>query len=334
MGHCRQTSGLFLLGDKPHPPSPYRVGRLPLRGHMHTPTRTPSGGRMPLHTCDRTRADGLSTPLRGVLFYQQKKIWNCRKEASIFGASTATKLPTQNTSKMSNPRIDLLKEVKTTVNSATFAPSEQRIKAAKAAISQLINYVDSLEVPASKPSKKAKSQPKAAKPKASKSQPKAQSKTVEAIKVRRDSVSGMYQVTEGETVLGEYKKRKTARAMATKFSKAEGQPKAVVQKPKASKKSKTSNRRAKLNSNQRLEVQQAKANVAESYTETPKQSAKQNKPKVAEVPFELTEGQCPIEAARHAKHLAMQDIFDIEMDSPIFEEDITFDDLSGQINLF
>ena len=235
---------------------------------------------------------------------------------------------------MSNPRIDLLKEVKTTVNSATFAPSEQRIKAAKAAISQLINYVDSLEVPASKPSKKAKSQPKAAKPKASKSQPKAQSKTVEAIKVRRDSVSGMYQVTEGETVLGEYKKRKTARAMATKFSKAEGQPKAVVQKPKASKKSKTSNRRAKLNSNQRLEVQQAKANVAESYTETPKQSAKQNKPKVAEVPFELTEGQCPIEAARHAKHLAMQDIFDIEMDAPIFEEDITFDDLSGQINLF
>ena len=249
---------------------------------------------------------------------------------------------------MSNTRIDLLKEVKTSVNSATFAPSEQRIKAAKAAISQLINYVDSLEVPASKPSKKAKSQPKAqsktvrvyeiigddeALVQHTIKDGKAESKTL-GIKVRRDSVSGMYQVTEGETVLGEYKKRKTARAMATKFSKAEGQPKAVVQKPKASKKSKTSNRRAKLNSNQRLEVRQAKANVAESYIETPKQSAKQNQPKVAEVPFELTEGQCPIEAARHAKHLAMQDIFDIEMDAPIFEEDITFDDLSGQISLF
>jgi hypothetical protein len=215
-------------------------------------------------------------------------------------ASTATKLTDQNTSKMSNTRIDLLKEVKASVNSASFAPSEQRIKAAKAAISQLINYVDSLE-----PSKKA------------------QSKTVDAIKVSRDSVSGMYQVTEGETVLGEYKKRKTARAMATKFSKAEGQPKAQ---------SKTVNRRAKLNHNQRLEVQQAKANVAESYIETPKQSAKQNKPKVSETPFELTEGQCPIEAARHAKHLAMQDIFDIEMDSPIFEEDVTMDDLSGQLS--
>ena len=235
---------------------------------------------------------------------------------------------------MSNPRIDLLKEVKTTVNSATFAPSEQRIKAAKAAISQLINYVDSLEVPASKPSKKAKKSPKVTK---SKSQPKAVLKSERWIMVRRDSVSGMYQVTEGETVLGEYKKRKTARAMATKFSKAEGQPKAATS-PKVtkrkSKKTPSSNRRAKLNPNQRLEVRQAKANVAESYIETPKQSAKQNQPKVAEVPFELTEGQCPIEAARHAKHLAMQEIFDLEMDAPIFEEDITFDDLSGQINLF
>lgn len=231
---------------------------------------------------------------------------------------------------MSNTRIDLLKEVKASVNSASFAPSEQRIKAAKAAISQLINYVDSLEPSAKqnkpkalapKPSKKAQSKT------VTKSQPKAQSKTVDAIKVSRDSVSGMYQVTEGETVLGEYKKRKTARAMATKFSKADIQPKADLKAQ-----SKTVNRRAKLNHNQRLEVQQAKANVAESYIETPKQSAKQNKPKVSETPFELTEGQCPIEAARHAKHLAMQDIFDIETDDLIFEEDVTMDDLSGQLS--
>tara|TARA_S200002703_G_scaffold1225_1_gene2098 strand:- start:3126 stop:3788 length:663 start_codon:yes stop_codon:yes gene_type:complete len=220
---------------------------------------------------------------------------------------------------MSSTRIDLLKEVKASVNSASFAPSEQRIKAAKAAINQLINYVDSLEVPASKRQSKT----------VTKSQPKAQSKTVEGIKVRRDSVSGMYQVTEGETVLGEYKKRKTARAMATKFSKADIQPKADLKAQ-----SKTVNRRAKLNHNQRLEVQQAKANVAESYIETPKQSAKQNKPKVSEVPFELSEGQCPVEAARYAKHLALQDIFDIETEDLIFEEDVTMDDLSGQISLF
>ncbi len=237
-----------------------------------------------------------------------------------------------------NNRIDLLKEVKNTTNSASFAPSEQRIKAAKAAINQLINYVDSLEVPATKPSKKAKKSPKVTKsksPKVTKSQPKVE----QAIKVRRDSVSGMYQVTKGETVLGEYKKRKTARAMATKFSKADIQPKAATspkvtkRKPKA-KKTSSSNYRAKLNPNQRLEVRQAKANVAESYLDTPKQSAKQNKPKVSETPFELTEGQCPVEAARHAKHLAMQEIFDLETEDLIFEEDVTFDDLSGQINLF
>ena len=297
---------------------------------------------MSLHTCDRTRADGLSTPLRGVLFYQKKSFGIVGKKLVSLEHRSAPKSTAQNTSKMSNTRIDLLKEVKASVNSATFAPSEQRIKAAKAAISQLINYVDSLEVPASKPSKKAKKSPKVTKsksPKVTKSQPKAVLKSERWIMVRRDSVSGMYQVTEGETVLGEYKKRKTARAMATKFSKAAVQPKAATspkvtkRKPKA-KKSKTSNYRAKLNPNQRLEVQQAKANVAESYIETPKQSAKQNQPKVAEVPFELAKGQCPLEAARHAKHLAMQEIFDLEMDSPIFEEDVTFDDLSGQISLF
>lgn len=123
--------------------------------------------------------------------------------------------------------------------------------------------------------------------------------------------------------------------MATKFSKADIQPKADLKVTKRKpKKSKTSNCRAKLNPNQRLEVQQAKSNVAESYIETPKQSAKQNKPKVSEAPFELTEGQCPIEAARYAKHLAMQEIFDLETEDLIFEEDVTMDDLSGQISLF
>jgi hypothetical protein len=44
-----------------------------------------------------------------------------------------------------------------------------------------------------------------------------------------------------------------------------------------------------------------------------------------------------LEAARYAKHLAMQEIFDLENgieDSLIFEEDVTMDDLSGQISLF
>ena len=69
-----RPKGLFLLGDKPHPPLLYRFGRLPLRGRMRLCMRALPGGRMPLHTCDRTRADGPSTPLRGVLFYQKKNL--------------------------------------------------------------------------------------------------------------------------------------------------------------------------------------------------------------------------------------------------------------------
>ena len=102
-------------------------------------------------------------PYGEYFFISKKSFGIVEKKLVSLGHRSAPKLTAQNTSKMSNPRIDLLKEVKSTVNSATFAPSEQRIKAAKAAISQLINYVDSLEVPATKPSKKAKSQPKAAK---------------------------------------------------------------------------------------------------------------------------------------------------------------------------
>ena len=69
-----RPKGLFLLGDTPLLPLPYRFGRLPLRGHMDTPMRTLSGGRTYVYTSDRTRADGLSTPLRGVLFYQKKNL--------------------------------------------------------------------------------------------------------------------------------------------------------------------------------------------------------------------------------------------------------------------
>ena len=67
-----RPKGLSTLRGQSPTPLLYRFGRLPLRGRMHTPMRTLSGGRTYVHTCDRTRADGLSTPLRGVLFYQKK----------------------------------------------------------------------------------------------------------------------------------------------------------------------------------------------------------------------------------------------------------------------
>lgn len=57
-------------------------------------------------------------------------------------------------------RIDLLKEVKTAVNTASFSPTEGRIKEAKALVSDLMSYVESLEAPKAKSSKKKRKQRK------------------------------------------------------------------------------------------------------------------------------------------------------------------------------
>ena len=51
---------------------------------------------------------------------------------------------------MSDVRINLLKEVKSAVNAATFAPSADRIKDAKRMVSHLMSYVESLEAPTRK----------------------------------------------------------------------------------------------------------------------------------------------------------------------------------------
>lgn len=48
---------------------------------------------------------------------------------------------------MSDVRINLLKEVKSAVNAATFAPSADRIADAKRMVSHLMSYVESLEAP-------------------------------------------------------------------------------------------------------------------------------------------------------------------------------------------
>ena len=51
---------------------------------------------------------------------------------------------------MSDVRINLLKEVKSAVNAATFAPSADRIADAKRMVSHLMSYVESLEAPTRK----------------------------------------------------------------------------------------------------------------------------------------------------------------------------------------
>ena len=53
-------------------------------------------------------------------------------------------------------RINLLKEVKTAVNTASFSPTADRIEDAKKAVASLMSYVESLEAPKPKRKRKAK----------------------------------------------------------------------------------------------------------------------------------------------------------------------------------
>ena len=57
---------------------------------------------------------------------------------------------------MSDVRINLLKEVKSAVNTASFAPTAERIEDAKRQVSLLMSYVESLEAP--KPKRKKRKQ--------------------------------------------------------------------------------------------------------------------------------------------------------------------------------
>ena len=66
---------------------------------------------------------------------------------------------------MSDVRINLLKEVKSAVNTASFAPTAERIEDAKKAVLSLMSYVESLEAPSKrKASKKRKQKPGKATP--------------------------------------------------------------------------------------------------------------------------------------------------------------------------
>ena len=66
---------------------------------------------------------------------------------------------------MSDVRINLLKEVKSAVNTASFAPTAERIEDAKKAVLSLMSYVESLEAPSKrKAPKKRKQKPGKATP--------------------------------------------------------------------------------------------------------------------------------------------------------------------------
>lgn len=76
-------------------------------------------------------------------------------------ASAMLPIKLQFTHIMSDVRINLLKEVKSAVNAASFAPTPQRIEDAKREVSRLMSYIESLEAP--KPKRRRKTKQKSGK---------------------------------------------------------------------------------------------------------------------------------------------------------------------------
>ena len=102
---------------------------------------------------------------------------------------------------MSQSRIELLSAAKSAINAASFAPTEQRINEAKAALTELFNYVESLT-------------PKASPDKPAKAAKQGKAKSVRSAKAER---------TTPEDYL-EAKQQRESRGIATVFTSPEAKP--------------------------------------------------------------------------------------------------------------
>jgi|9_EtaG_2_1085328.scaffolds.fasta_scaffold40203_2 hypothetical protein len=190
-------------------------------------------------------------------------------------------------------RTSLIKDAQKAINKACFIPSKDAKSEALKSIKALQTFVEGLETSKKKP--KAKRQPKVETP-------------------------------DVQSLIAEATAKAVADALA-KLGVEKEQPKVESKaKPKPTK-SKTSRRRkkvsnppAKLNSNQRLEVQAQRASrgLAQTYLPTEEPKARKVSNKQAVLPFQLEIGQCPMEAARHAKHLAEQDI--LSQGAPMYSD--------------
>ena len=190
-------------------------------------------------------------------------------------------------------RTSLIKDAQKAINKACFIPSKDAKSEALKSIKALQTFVEGLETSKKKP--KAKRQPKVETP-------------------------------DVQSLIAEATAKAVADALA-KLGVEKEQPKVESKaKPKPTK-SKTSSRRkkvsnpsAKLTSNERLEVQAQRASrgLAQTYLPTEEPKAKKVSNKQAVLPFDLEIGQCPIEAARHAKYLAEQDI--LSQGAPMYSD--------------
>lgn len=176
-------------------------------------------------------------------------------------------------------RLALIKDAQKSINKACFVPSEEAKSVALTAVKSLLTFVEGLET--SKP--KAKAKPKASK------QPKVETQDVQSLIAEATAKA----VAEALAKLG------------VEEPKPEAKPKAKA--VKKSKKRKSVRRTAKVDSNTRLEAQAQRASrgTAETYLPKAEEPKAENKKKQMALPFEHTEGRCPIEEARHAAYLAM-----------------------------
>lgn len=185
-------------------------------------------------------------------------------------------------------RLALIKDAQKSINKACFVPSVEAKSEALEAVKSLLSFVEGLET--SKPKPKAKQQPKA--------KPEASTQDVQSLIAEATAKA----VAEALAKLGVEQPKAEAKPKA--------QPKAVA-KSKTSKTKKAVRRTAKVDSNTRLEAQAQRASRGIASTYLPKEESqdksKDKSKKQMALPFEHTEGRCPIEEARHAAFLAMQE---------------------------
>ena len=223
------------------------------------------------------------TPFRGYIFIS-KKSFGIREKWLYLCPESATKLNHQNhhtMNKVHNNRVDLLKEVKTTVNTLFFAPSEQRRKEALASLDALRSFVEAVEV----------SKPKAtaAKPKAS-TQPKA---------VEMYELFQQFLAEQGVAVAADSPKEVEA-------AKPKAKRPVTPRKPKASKPTKT----RRPSRNEKLEAQAQKLSLKAAEDRAIKNAPKEvvvcdGKPTEAS-PFGTRKSVVDPEIAKAAKAAAAQ----------------------------
>lgn len=184
-------------------------------------------------------------------------------------------------------RLALIKDAQKAINKACFVPSKEAKSEALKAVKMLATFVEGLETEKPKP-----------KPKASQ-QPKVETQDVQSLIAEATAKA----VAEALAKLG----------VAQPKAQPKEQPK-VVAKTKSKTSRKAVRRTAKVDSNTRLEAQAQRASRGVAKTYLPKEeeavqdkSKDKSRNKQVALPFDHTEGRCPIEEARHAAFLAMQE---------------------------